>query len=109
MLIRDGHIISTLDLYVGTFVVMTGPDGEAWRAASAEVAERLAIVVDCHRIGEDVHASSDFCDAYGISANGAVLVRPDGYVAWRSHALPDGDHPADVLEAALRQVLSATI
>jgi 2-polyprenyl-6-methoxyphenol hydroxylase-like FAD-dependent oxidoreductase len=107
VLIRDGHIISTLDLYMGTFVMMTGPNGDAWQAASSDVAERLGVVVDCHRIGVDVHASSDFCEAHGIGSAGAVLVRPDGYVAWRSHDLPAGEHPADVLEMALRQVLAA--
>ncbi len=25
----------------------------------------------------------DFCGAYGITPDGAVLIRPDGHVAWR--------------------------
>ena len=25
----------------------------------------------------------DFCGAYGITTDGAVLIRPDGHVAWR--------------------------
>ena len=34
--------------------------------------------------GELADADSGFCTAYGISPDGAVLVRPDGFVAWRA-------------------------
>ena len=34
--------------------------------------------------GELAAADSGFCAAYGISPDGAVLVRPDGFVAWRA-------------------------
>jgi putative polyketide hydroxylase len=44
-----------------------------------------------------------FTDAYGVSSTGAVLVRPDGFVAWRAHAAPN--HPAETLAAALRAAL----
>ena len=42
------------------------------------------------QIGTDgIHdMDNDFSEAYGITANGAVLVRPDGFVAWRSESLP---------------------
>jgi hypothetical protein len=28
--------------------------------------------------------SGAWCSAYGVDADGAVLVRPDGHIAWRS-------------------------
>jgi putative polyketide hydroxylase len=37
--------------------------------------------------------SAPFWTAYGIEPSGAVLVRPDGYVAWRQ-----GAHDADAAE-----------
>ena len=40
-----------------------------------------------HIIGKDTEVSDpegNWHAAYGIDADGAVLVRPDGYVAWRS-------------------------
>ena len=37
-------------------------------------------------IGLDVHTieQPEFSEAYGIQPSGAVLVRPDGFVAWRA-------------------------
>ena len=63
---------SDLDLFGAGFVLLTGSDGNEWCAATAGLAETPT----CHRI-ED-------CAAYGITAEGAVLVRPDGFVGWRS-------------------------
>ena len=42
--------------------------------------------------------------AYGVMAHGAVLVRPDGFIAWRSIGAAE---PAE-LERALRMVLDRT-
>ena len=41
--------------------------------------------------------------AYGIDADGAVLVRPDGYVAWRSRS--GASNPQAALRAALDSLL----
>lgn len=64
---------STLDLFGKHFVLLTGADGAAWQEAARS--RRLEV----HPI-----AHPDFCDAYGISPQGAVLVGPDGFVAWRA-------------------------
>ena len=42
---------------------------------------------------------------YGLEYGGVCLVRPDGYIAWRSG--PDDDHE-NALAAALSQTASAT-
>jgi 2,4-dichlorophenol 6-monooxygenase len=39
-----------------------------------------------------------------VERTGAVLVRPDGHVAWRANTLPDS--PVEALDAALHQLLS---
>ncbi len=44
-----------------------------------------------------------FSDAYDVSETGAVLVRPDGFVAWRARA----DSPEE--RAALAAALSAAL
>ena len=101
-LVRDGTTLSTLDLYVGEFVLMTGPDGAAWEQAAVAAGDDLGVNVVSYTVGRE--QSSSFCEDYGIAASGASLVRPDGFVAWRatSHS-PDA---ADRLVSALRAVLS---
>jgi 2-polyprenyl-6-methoxyphenol hydroxylase-like FAD-dependent oxidoreductase len=100
---RDGRAISTVDLTGRHFVVLAGADGAAWVAAAAEAAERVGVPVDAHVLGADTDPHGRFESAYGVSAAGAVLVRPDGFVAFRSRA--GVEQPADVLESALRSVL----
>ncbi len=48
----------------------------------------------------------EFRTAFGIRATGASLIRPDGYVAWRSIGLPTD--PVGVLVDALSHVSSVT-
>jgi 2-polyprenyl-6-methoxyphenol hydroxylase-like FAD-dependent oxidoreductase len=105
-----GQPISALDLYMGEFVLMAGPDGAAWRSAAAEAAAALGIPVRVYVVGADVtepalpppSGAPRFLEAYGIGPSGASLVRPDGYVAWRCR----DDRAAPDLLAALRSVLS---
>jgi hypothetical protein len=40
-------------------------------------------------VGSDLHDPEGlFSGAYGIAADGACLVRPDGFVAWRAKTDP---------------------
>ncbi|HET8674124.1 MAG TPA: hypothetical protein VFL87_10835, partial [Thermoleophilaceae bacterium] len=50
----------------------------AWTDAFGGAAGDLGVEVESHTLGDD------FTEAYGVNSSGAVLVRPDGYVAWRS-------------------------
>jgi 2-polyprenyl-6-methoxyphenol hydroxylase-like FAD-dependent oxidoreductase len=61
---------STLDLVDG-FTLLTGAKADGWLAAAAEV-------------GIPAHAVDGWAEAAGINEDGAVLVRPDGFVGWRS-------------------------
>jgi len=45
-----------------------------------------------------------FPAAYGLTPSGASLVRPDGFVAWRSKELVR--HPKGALVQALRAILA---
>ena len=101
-LVRDGTTLSTLDLYVGEFVLMTGPDGAAWEQAAVAAGDDLGVNVVWYTVGRE--QSSSFCEDYGIAASGASLVRPDGFVAWR--ATSHSADAADRLVSALRAVLS---
>ncbi len=77
--------------------VIAEDDGAPWAAAAAEVSERGGVPVDAHVLG------AGFADAYGISPGGAALVRPDGFVAFRSHDAVA--QPGEALATALRSVL----
>ncbi|MDX3452880.1 FAD-dependent monooxygenase [Streptomyces sp. ME02-8801-2C] len=88
---RAGTRISTLDLYEGSLVLLSSAGGAGgWHDAATAVARELAVPLDSYRIGSgpDVELSSasdlEWAEAHGVGADGAVLVRPDGFVAWRS-------------------------
>jgi len=83
---RVGRRISTLDLFDRNFTLLAGPEAEGWRHSARAAATPLGIEIDVHRVGADnlSDPTGTFLDAYGISATGAVLVRPDGFVAWRA-------------------------
>jgi len=81
---QDGRRISTLDLFGKNFVLLAGPAGAAW--SNHLDAARKLIDLDFHPVGAGQLADPDnaFLAAYGISAQGASLIRPDGFVAWRA-------------------------
>jgi len=83
---RDGRQISTLDLFDQNFTLLAGREAEGWCHSARSAATRLGIGIDIHRIGADnlSDPTATFLEAYGISSTGAVLVRPDGFVAWRA-------------------------
>jgi len=83
---RWGEQISTLDLFGRNFTLLAGPEGNAWIEAARDGAKPLGVELDVHEIGENglTDPSGRFPAAYGITAGGAVLVRPDGFVAWRA-------------------------
>jgi 2-polyprenyl-6-methoxyphenol hydroxylase-like FAD-dependent oxidoreductase len=94
---RGGRRISTVDLFWDAFVLLTGADGQAWRDAARLVADRLPVPLRTYSIGSSgdlIDADSSWAAAYGVSPRGAVLVRPDAFVAWRTvgdRANPEGD------------------
>ncbi|WP_051499366.1 FAD-dependent monooxygenase [Nocardia sp. BMG51109] len=106
---RGGREISTLDLFGSSFVLLTGPSGASWERAAGCAGAGLTI----HRIataaGPDaalVDTEGRWGEAYGVSESGAVLVRPDGVIAWRGRTAET--HPDEVLAAVLRSILGGT-
>ena len=83
---KDGKRLSTLDLSDGRLVLFTTAAGGVWRDAARAVNEQLGVAlgvvtIDGTEMGD---GSGRWLDACGIDADGAVLVRPDGHIAWRS-------------------------
>jgi putative polyketide hydroxylase len=103
-LTRKGERISTIDL-TGRYLLLAGPDGESWIPAARAAADRCgSLELDALCIGRDLEdPDGHFAPAFGISNAGATLIRPDGFVAWRSPtAVPDA---AAALRAAFESSL----
>jgi len=100
---------STLDLVgVDRFVLIAGERGQAWKEAALGVAAELGVGLDGWCIG---HTAGDLRDprlrferVREFGAEGAILVRPDRCVAFRS--LGAVDDPCGVLRDVLVQVLA---
>ncbi|MEV5315975.1 FAD-dependent monooxygenase, partial [Streptomyces sp. NPDC052610] len=88
---RKGERISTLDLYERSLVLLSDA-GEAsgWHEAAVRLAEEMSVPLTSYRVGTGPDAEvapdadADWSALHGTTPGGAVLVRPDGFVAWRS-------------------------
>lgn len=99
--VHGGRSQSVHDLFEDSYVLLAGPQGDAWRDAANAVASRDSLPLRPYTVGPEadaVDATNSFAQAYGIQPNGAVIVRPDGVVAWRSPASA-GDMQQSVAEA----------
>jgi 2-polyprenyl-6-methoxyphenol hydroxylase-like FAD-dependent oxidoreductase len=101
------HRVSTLDLFDRALTLLVGADGERWVAA-ARSATGDADWLQVLRIGHDLprDTTHELHAAYGIGGAGAVLVRPDGHVAWR-RADPPADPAAEFRDVVTRLGLRA--
>jgi len=103
---RSGIRVSTLDIAgKGKFSLWTGLSGQAWRGAADRLdVSWLHLVV----VGEG-DARDPYChwsEVSEIAEAGAILVRPDGYVAWRqSLDVWDVEEATTLLRIALRTIL----
>ena len=107
---RAATRVSTLDLYERSMVLLSSGDGDGtWHNAATAIAQRMAVPLDSYRIGSGPDAELspvgdvDWAETHGVAPGGAVLVRPDGFVAWRSEG-PAAD-PGKELRDALMGVL----
>ena len=85
---RGGERISLLDLFDGRLTLLTGEPDSAFRAATMELADEGLPITVVSIGGELLDPDGAFELGYGLAAGEAVLVRPDGYVAWRGSAGP---------------------
>lgn len=126
---KGGHQMSTLDLLGREFVLLTGSKGQSWHSAAGQLeSPRIACFVigsgapdtcapgavkpgisAAHGVASQEMAvvpESGWPAAYGIEEDGAVLVRPDGHLAWRARS---GVADAQAtLRAAIGRILCRT-
>jgi putative polyketide hydroxylase len=90
---------STLDWFDKNFVLVAGPLGAEWLEAGRRVSAKLALPIERRTLPQVEEARG-----FRMGLRGAVLVRPDGHVAWRLPYLPQDPDRAigDVLTTLLQ-------
>lgn len=72
----------------GGFALFTDDDGEDWISAATRFANKTGVKISIAQFGPLSHQFKDCDDVWakvkGIKRGGALLVRPDNIVAWRS-------------------------
>jgi 2,4-dichlorophenol 6-monooxygenase len=103
---RDDERVSTHDVVdgAGAFALIAGPDGSAWVSAARAASEKLGVVINVAQIGANYQdVEQGWAAVAEIDSDGAILVRPDNHVAWRSRT--GVDNAADALTDTLAAVL----
>ena len=99
--------LSTLDLAPFTrFTLITGIAGEAWAGAAGKVADDLGIPLETVVIGPGREVTDiyyDWARIREVGEEGAILVRPDKHIGWRSMGLPDDP------ERSLREAMASLL
>ncbi len=93
--LEDGR--STLDLFQQCWVILATDEG--WRGAAEAASKHLGLDLRFERLAPELHPH------FGIGRSGASVIRPDGYVGFRSADMPV-DAPR-VLTHALAHLASA--
>ena len=101
--------MSTIDLFADRWVLVSGRDGNGWSDCVRRSSVARALGVEWYGIqpaGNLEDAAGRFSTAYGVGTDGAVLIRPDGFVAWRHMTAADS---AKALDDALERLWPAPI
>ncbi|WP_375786969.1 FAD-dependent monooxygenase [Bradyrhizobium sp. Pha-3] len=94
----EANTRSTLDLFDRDFVLVIGPDADAWEVAAEDVSRSLSLPIIVHRLVKaDPHLG------FEMGPRGAALVRPDGVTAWRIGWV--SEQPKEDLSGALTNIL----
>jgi 2-polyprenyl-6-methoxyphenol hydroxylase-like FAD-dependent oxidoreductase len=96
---KEPQPVSTLDLATQHLTLITDAAGEAWRWAADVVAEQLQITLPVYTLQQ-----AEWKATTHLQDGEAILVRPDGFVAWRQ-TLPATNAPA-LLKEAVMKILS---
>lgn len=101
--VDQAETLSTLDLIGPDFMLLSGGDGR-WDEAGQAIARR-GYRLTSRRLGliENLSAEAAFRSRlFGPSEQGAILVRPDGFVAWRARAAVE--EPEAVLSDVIERI-----
>ncbi len=104
---RGTHDISTVDLCAyDRFTLLVGADGADWELAAVKIGDELGVEIRPFAVAlgqEHNDVLGTWTRSREVTDRGCVLVRPDHFVAWRSHdRVAD---PVEALRATMHQVL----
>ena len=100
---KQGQRLSTLDLLGHGFVLLTGQEGAAWCEATRETASRFNVPLVAYQVGPQgdlLDLENCWLHKADIQADGALLLRPDGFVTWRCQ------NQIEVPQVVIEQVFS---
>ncbi|PHE95159.1 FAD-binding monooxygenase [Bacillus wiedmannii] len=83
----EGEKVSILDLFGNNFVLLTEVENSSWAEAVFDVSSKLGINIKVYSVGlrgDFIAQENVFRELYGIENEGVVLIRPDGFIGWRS-------------------------
>jgi putative polyketide hydroxylase len=95
---HGGAPVSTIDLFADRWVLVSGRDGNGWADCVRRSSAARALGVEWYGLkpaGNLEDVAGRFSTAYEVGTDGAVLIRPDGFVAWRHVAAADGARALD--------------
>lgn len=109
---NQGKRVSTHDLVgpEGHFLLITGRNGTMWAAAARRAAKLRSIGLNVAQIVEPmdqptneeyVDLESQWTEVKGFDTDGAILVRPDNIVAWRSAGVGQAQDISDAFDQIL--------
>lgn len=105
--VHRGARLSSLDLIGRDFVLLCGPGASAWAQAGKAIEWSTSAALAVYRVGADlIDAETRWQASFGVGDSGAVLLRPDGFIAWRSQGAAHS--PVDALAEVLARVLCRT-
>lgn len=95
---RDGERVSILDFVGQKSWTLISASGK-WETVLLGVNERSRNTIRSVRVDDQL---KEFQQAFSVCETGAALIRPDGYIAWRSNGMPT--NAVDVSREVLGQV-----
>jgi putative polyketide hydroxylase len=101
---HHGERVSTLDLLGPGFTILTADVTGAWSEEAARITTPPITVHSIGIHGDAVDPNGQWSTTTALGHGGALLVRPDGFVGWRTEHLPD--HPSGELSQVLKSILS---
>ncbi|CAH0158454.1 FAD-dependent monooxygenase [Rhodococcoides fascians] len=103
----DGQLVSPHDVLDPNMLTLFTFDGSAWEPVIAGMRDArlgMSLVVLDAPVGVD---RNELISLYEVGETGAVLVRPDGHVAWRTN--DSGSSLSDFLETHWRKYYAETV